>query len=92
MAAKNRADMPNIHSLSGPDSEWRVAYIEDHFFVADEKNRRHLLKVIQLDGTEDTDLFSRPGDTMWGHGEIGADHFFIRVGARSFRSTASLCS
>jgi hypothetical protein len=80
--ARNQADMPNIHTLSGPDAEGRVAYIEDHFFVADEKNRRHLLKIIQLDGTKDIELFTRPGDAMWGHGDIGADLELSPVGGR----------
>ncbi len=84
--AVNRIDMPTIHSLSGPDAEGRIAYIEDHFFVADEKTRRHLLKTIRLDGTNDTALFSRPGDAMWatsnGHGEIGDDLALAPVGGR----------
>jgi hypothetical protein len=78
--------MPTIHALSGPDAEGRIAYIEDHFFVADEKNRRHLLKTIRLDGTHATELFSRPGDAMWakspGHGEIGDDLALSPVGGR----------
>ncbi len=80
--ALNQVDMPTIHSLSGPDAEGRVAYIEDHFFVADEKTQRHLLKIIQLDGTKDTALFTRPGDAMWGHGDIGADLELSPVGGR----------
>jgi hypothetical protein len=69
---ENPTDMPTIHALSGPDAEGRIAYIEDHFFVADEKTRRHSLKTIRLDGTKDTGLFTRPGDAMWaGKGEIG---------------------
>lgn len=76
--ALNPNDMPSIHVLSGPDSEGRIAYLEDHFFVSDEKQRRHLLKTIRLDGTQDTELFSRPGDAMWakspaGKGEVGAN-------------------
>ena len=49
--AVNQIDMPTIHALSGPDIEGRIAYIEDHFFVANQKNRRHVLKTIRLDGT-----------------------------------------
>jgi hypothetical protein len=82
---QNRIDMPTIHSLSGPDAEGRIAYIEDHFFVADEKTRRHLLKTIKLDGTEDTELFTRPGDAMWAKtekGEIGDDLALSPVGGR----------
>jgi hypothetical protein len=75
--AMDRSDDPTIHALSGPDADGRIAYIEDHFFVANEKSRRHLLKTIRLDGTGDTELFSRPGSAMWattraGRGEIGS--------------------
>jgi hypothetical protein len=84
--AVNRVDMPTIHALSGPDAIGRIAYIEDHFFVADENNRRHLSKTIRLNGTNDTALFSRPGDAMWaksgGHGEIGDDLALSPVGGR----------
>jgi hypothetical protein len=74
--SKDGDDVPTIHALSGPDEQGRIAYIEDHFFVANEKNQRHLLKTILLDGTHDTALFTRPGNAMWatsaaGHGEIG---------------------
>ena len=80
---QNQVDMPTIHAVSGPDAEGRVAYIEDHFFVADQKNRRHLLKTIRLDGTRDTELFTRPGDAMWAtKGEIGDDLALSPVGGR----------
>ena len=62
---ENRRDWPSEHAMSGPDSAGRIAYIEDHFFVANEAERRHLLKTIRLDGTQDTALFSRPGAAMW---------------------------
>ena len=74
--APNDGDTPTIHALSGPDDEGRIAYVEDHFFVQNKADRRHLLKIIHIDGTGDTTLFSRPGDAMWaataaGKGEIG---------------------
>lgn len=67
---------PTIHALSGPDRDGRIAYIEDHFFVPNEQDRKHLLKTIKLDGTADTEIFSRRGSAMWaataaGGGEIG---------------------
>ena len=67
---------PTIHALSGPDREGRIAYIEDYFFVATEKEKRHLLKAVRIDGKDDTEIFSRPGSAMWattaaGKGEIG---------------------
>src|SRR2546421_640355 len=76
-------DDPTIHMLSGPDSEGRIAYIEDHFFVPNDKDRRHVLKMIKLDGTQETELFSRPGDAMWKRkGEIG-DHLALSpIGGR----------
>lgn len=81
--APNEIDMPTIHSLSGPDAAGRIAYVEDHFFVADEKNRCHVLKTIRINGTGDTEIFSRPGDAMWAaHGEIGSDLALSPVGGR----------
>ena len=63
---------PTIHAISGPDSEGRIAYIEDYFFVKNKADRKHALKTIRVDGTADTEIFSRPGDAMWArHGEIG---------------------
>lgn len=76
-------DDPTLHALSGPDAEGRIAYIEDHFFVPNENERRHLLKTIKLDGTRDTELFSRPGDAMWArNGEIGRHVALSPVGGR----------
>jgi hypothetical protein len=77
-------DIPTIHSLSGPDEEGRIAYVEDHFFVANDANRRHALKSVRVDGAGDTEYFSRPGDAMWalspaGKGEIGT---FVALAAR----------
>lgn len=57
-------DRPNVHALAGPDDDGRIAYLEDHFFC-EEASRRHLLKSIQLDGSGDRTIFSRPGDAMW---------------------------
>lgn len=65
-----------VHALSGPDVEGRIAYIEDHFFVANEKERKHLLKTVRIDGSGEVRLFERSGSAMWAgslaeHGEIG---------------------
>ena len=84
---ENRHDWPSEHAMSGPDSAGRIAYIEDHFFVAHEADRRHLLKTIRLDGTQDTTLFSRPGAAMWsgppiGNGQIGEHLALSPVGGR----------
>lgn len=84
---RNVDDMPTIHALSGPDQQGRIAYIEDHFFVDNQKHRHHLLMTIQLDGTHDTEFFSRPGSAMWattaaGHGEIGRHIALSPVGGR----------
>src|SRR5205823_5244674 len=77
---KDPNDRPIIHALSGPDAEGRIAYIEDH-------EERHLLKTIKLDGTQDTEFFSRPGNALWatsaaGHGEIGTHLALSPVGGR----------
>jgi hypothetical protein len=84
----NDRDWPTIHALSGPDVEGRIAYIEDHFFVARERDKRHLLKTIRLNGTADTALFSRPGDALWaasaaGKGEIGRALALSPTGGRA---------
>jgi hypothetical protein len=73
--------------VSGPDSEGRIAYVEDHFFVKDEKDQHHQLKIIRLDGTADTTIFSRPGSAMWattaaGRGEIGSHLALAPSGGR----------
>jgi hypothetical protein len=77
IAAKDGEIYPTFHAISGPDSSGRLAYIEEHFFGAIEKDRKHLLKTIRVDGTVDAEVFSRPGSAMWaatraGRGEIGA--------------------
>jgi hypothetical protein len=74
MATEDAEFFPIVHALSGPDREGRIAYIDDHFFVPDENDEKHLLKTIQVDGTGDAEIFSRPGNAMWAtsfNGEIG---------------------
>lgn len=80
---KDARDRPNIHALSGPDEQGRIAYIENHFDVP--KDRRHSLKTIWVDGTHEATLFTRSGDAMWattaiGHGEIGKSIALSPVG------------
>jgi len=58
-------DSPDIHALSGPDSQGRIAYIENYFFVSNGQQQRHLLKTIKLDGSGEATLFTRPGDAIW---------------------------
>jgi hypothetical protein len=86
-AAEDADFYPTFHAISGPDSQGRLVYIEDHFFVADTKTRRHLLKQIQIDGTGDTTYFSRAGSAMWactaaGNGEIGTHLGLSPVGGK----------
>jgi hypothetical protein len=68
---------PTVHALSGPDTNGRIAYIEDHFFVANENDRKHLLKTVHTDGTGEAQIFERAGSAMWagspaGCGEVGS--------------------
>ena len=68
---------PNVHALSGPDQDGRIAYIENYFFVAKESEKRHLLKSVHVSGQSDHVLFTRPGDAMWaltpaGQGVVGS--------------------
>ena len=51
------------------------------------KYKRHLLKTIRIDGTEDREVFSRPGSAMWattaaGKGEIGRTLALAPTGGR----------
>ena len=76
-ASARSEDGGTIHALSGPDRDGRIAYIEDHSFAAEESRQRHLLKTVRIDGTQDGEVFSRPGGALWaktpaGHGEIGS--------------------
>jgi WD40-like Beta Propeller Repeat len=78
--AENADDFPSIHALSGPDSDGRIAYIEDH-------SEKHRLKFIRIDGTGDTTIFSRSGSALWaesaaGKGEIGANLALAPRGGR----------
>ena len=46
---------------------WKGAsrHIEDWFFVTDDRDRKHLLKTIRIDGTQDQEIFERQGSAMW---------------------------
>jgi hypothetical protein len=86
-ARAEQSEFSVVHALSGPDEDGRIAYIEDYFFVKNDKDRRHLLKTIRIDGRNDTEVFSRSGDAMWatsaaGHGEIGKHLALSPVGGR----------
>ncbi len=70
-SSPNVPDLPTIHALSGPDSLGRIAFIEDHFFVAPESQRRHSLKWMKVGADTDTKLFTRPGAAMWAGSQPG---------------------
>jgi len=55
-----------IHTISGPDLEGRVAYIE----YKTEKPARHFLKIIKMTTDKSQTIFDRPGDALW-DGVIG---------------------
>jgi hypothetical protein len=48
-----------VHALSGPDSDGRIAYIENHAGEG-----RHSLKTIRVDGTGNEVVISRPGEAF----------------------------
>lgn len=86
-APRDVPEFPVVHALSGPDEQGRIAYIDDHFFVRNATDRRHLLKTIRIDGQMDTEIFSRPGSAMWatspaGRREIGKSLALSPVGGR----------
>jgi len=58
MRAEHAYDFPSVYTLSGPDRDGRIAYIEDH-------SAKHLLKSIRVDGGGDKAIFARPGKATW---------------------------
>ncbi|HTR62671.1 MAG TPA: hypothetical protein VMH37_13265 [Candidatus Binataceae bacterium] len=56
----SRKDELPITSVSGPDAEGWVAFVED-----DMEAKSHHLKVIKMDGSDEQWVYSRPGDTIW---------------------------
>jgi hypothetical protein len=60
---------PYVHALCGPDSEERIAFIDNYFFVARERDQKHVLKTIHMDGTGERTIFSRPVELMWTGGD-----------------------
>lgn len=52
----------SIHSLSGPDKNGRIVFVENHmgFFKSE-----HFLKTISIDGTQENTVFRRAGDALW---------------------------
>ncbi|MCH8165102.1 MAG: hypothetical protein IH889_05795 [Planctomycetes bacterium] len=63
-------EIGTVHSVSGPDSLGRVAFIENHYI-----EKRHLVKVMRIDGSGEEVVVERPGDTLWSK-EIG-DHLAL---------------
>ncbi len=49
-----------VHSVSGPDREGRIVYVENH--MVEEFIR---LKTMRIPGTDDTVIFERRGDALW---------------------------
>ena len=47
-----------VWSVSGPDNEGRIAFVE-------EGEKKHQLKTIYLDGSREELIFIRPGDPIW---------------------------
>lgn len=67
-----------VHSLSGPDGEGRIVYVENHMV---EKFIR--LKTMRIPGTDDTVVFERSGDALWQH-VIGSPALAPRGGLVAF--------
>jgi hypothetical protein len=49
-----------VHSLSGPDEDGRIAYVENHAAAG-----RHYLKSVRVDGGQDEKIFERPGEAFF---------------------------
>ena len=63
-------EIGTVHSVSGPDSLGRVAFIENHMI-----EKRHFVKVIRIDGSGEELVVERSGDALWSM-EIG-DHLAL---------------
>jgi len=61
-APPGAAEFTTVHALSGPDSLGRIAWIEGPFSTAPE--RKHRLKTMRVDGSEETVVFERPGGAL----------------------------
>jgi hypothetical protein len=55
---------PSVHSISGPDHQRRVAYIENRMAASPEQSQ-HCLRVLGGADGQDRVLFTRPGDALW---------------------------
>jgi hypothetical protein len=53
------ARQATLHAVGGPDDQGRIAYLEDHFAAGHKTPERHVLKTLQVDGTEDLEVFDR---------------------------------
>jgi hypothetical protein len=56
----NRGNEPAVWSVSGPDAEGRIAFVEYTNVIS----RWHRLKTIELDGNAEQTLFERPGSAL----------------------------
>jgi hypothetical protein len=61
----------SVHAVAGPDADGRIVYLEDHFFTEAPAQRRHSLKSLRIDGSEDRVVFQRPGSLLGGAGSRG---------------------
>jgi len=68
------------HSVSGPDQLGRIAFING-------VEKKHLLKTVTIDGTHETEVFTRKGDALWD--KVVGEHLSLApVGGRvAFVST-----
>ncbi len=57
-------DRVYVHSLSGPDQNGRIAFIQGQL-DGDVKYRCFSLRTVRLDGKQETEVFTRRGDPMW---------------------------
>jgi len=63
---RGEKDRVYIHSVSGPDWDGRIAFIEGQWDLKPD-HERFSLRTIRQDGREEQEVFSRPGDPMWSY-------------------------
>lgn len=62
-----------VHAISGPDLQGRIAFVEDHML-----EKRHLIKLIGVDGLGERLVLERKGDALWANdGDQIGDHLAL---------------
>ncbi len=73
---RRREGREGFYAVAGPDKDGRIVYIENHMM-----EKRHLLKLTNLEGTIDITIFEQQGDAIW-DSVVGHDIALSPIGGR----------